>query len=264
MTSLKTNFNYRADLIAYVKALAPWAKGEASTIQGGHAPAQQALQRIDAVHYGKTRNFGHGKVTRLSPYIHHGIISLNTVRNHALTQCSVPEQATKLIQELAWRDFWQRLAEAHPEWLWHDAEPYKTGFDADEYHADLPEDIATGCTGVACIDAFIDDLLQTGYVHNHARLYLASYVVHFRRIRWQAGAQWFLTHLLDGDEASNNFSWQWVASTLSQKPYLFNLENIDKYFADIVDTSPANNAVFDASYSALSARLFPQLEPNHD
>ena len=63
-------------------------------------------------------------------------------------------------------------------------------------------------------------------MHNHARMYLASYVVHFRRVRWQAGAEWFLTHLLDGNEASNNFSWQWVASTLSQKPYIFNLENV--------------------------------------
>ena len=60
-------------------------------------------------------------------------------------------------------------------------------------------------------------------------MYLASYVIHFRRIKWQTGAFGFATSS-DGDEASNNFSWQWVASTFSNKPYIFNLENVEKYF----------------------------------
>ena len=97
-------------------------------------------------------------------------------------------------------------------------------------------------------------------MHNHARMYLASYVVHFRRVRWQAGAEWFLTHLLDGNEASNNFSWQWVASTLSQKPYIFNLENVQKYFADLVNTQPECCQVLADGYEQLAQRLFPHLE----
>ena len=51
-------------------------------------------------------------------------------------------------------------------------------------------------------------------------MYVASYVVHFRRVKWQAGAKFFMTHLLDGDLASNNFSWQWIASTFAGKPYI--------------------------------------------
>ncbi|MCH2038643.1 MAG: hypothetical protein MK137_08650, partial [Rickettsiales bacterium] len=259
METLKTHFNNRDELIAYVKEQNLYAKGEASSIIGGLTNANDTLHRIDPINYGNTRNFGNGKITKLSPYVHHGIIDLNHIRNHALDQCSYPQQIKKFIQELAWRDFWQRVAEMHPEWLWHDIEPYKTGFEATDYADELPDDIANGHTGIASLDAFIHDLIEIGYVHNHARMYLASYVVHFRRVKWQAGAKWFLEHLLDGDEASNNFSWQWVASTFSNKPYIFNLENVDKYFSMMVDTSAHHNTELDASYEILSARLFPKM-----
>lgn len=260
MESLPTHFDDREQLIAHVRALAPWAKGERSYIQGGRSKAERKLAAIAPIDYARTRNFGDGHITRLSPYIHHGVLSLNEVRNFALTQCSEPVQITKFLQELGWRDFWKHVLITHPEWAWNDIEPYKTGFIAVDYADTLPEDIAQGSTGIACIDAFIAELIHTGYLHNHARMYLASYVVHFRRIRWQAGARWFLHHLLDGDIASNNLSWQWVATTFSHKPYIFNLENVDKYFGRLVDTSPANNTPLDASYEELQARLFPNLE----
>lgn len=264
MKKLTVNFNSRKDLIAYVKQLSPYASGEASNIQGGHDKIDNILSNIDPINYGKTRNFGNGKVTKLSPFIHHGIINLNDVRNYAINKCSRPEQITKFIQELSWRDFWQRIIDKNPEWLWKNVENYKTGFTAEDYTKELPNDIAIGDTGVACIDAFIKDLIYTGYVHNHARMYLASYIVHFRRVRWQTGAQWFLEHLLDGDEASNNLSWQWVASTFSNKPYIFNLENVNKYFGDLVDATAINNKDLDFGYAELSKRLFPNLKNDND
>ena len=116
-----------------------------------------------------------------------------------------------------------------------------------------------GRTGLACMDAFARELHDTGYLHNHARMWLAAYVVHFRRIRWQAGARWFLRHPLDGDLASNNLSWQWVASTFSHKPYFFNRENLDKYTAGRycrICPAAAQGCPFDASYEALEKRLF--------
>jgi deoxyribodipyrimidine photo-lyase len=263
MQLLAKQFESREALIAHVKQLAPWAAEDSaalpSAIQGGRQKAQAKLASIDAIAYARTRNFCDGHVTRLSPYIHHGILSLNEVRNYALTKCSQPVQITKFIQELAWRDFWQRMLTAHPKWAWQDVEPYKTGFSPEDYADELPDDIAAGKTGVACIDTFIHELIATGYIHNHARMYLASYVVHFRRVKWQAGAQWFLHHLLDGDVASNNLSWQWVASTFSHKPYIFNLENVDKYFGRLVDTSPPANQPLNASYETLQARLFPNM-----
>ena len=89
-------------------------------------------------------------------------------------------------------------------------------------------------------------------------MYVAAYVVHWRRIRWQAGARWFLHHLVDGDPASNNLSWQWVASTFGQKPYIFNLENVRKYATDDINTSAADSVPLDASYDVLNQRLFPR------
>lgn len=259
MKILQKQFDSRENLISYVKELAPWAKGEHSYIQGTRDKAERKLNQIDPINYARTRNFGDGKITRLSPYIHHGIISLNEVRNLAITKCSEPVQITKFIQELAWRDFWQHILSQNPNWAWEDVEHYKTGFQLEDYADELPDDINSGKTGVACIDAFIHELTATGYIHNHARMYLASYIVHFRRIKWQAGARWFLQHLLDGDVASNNLSWQWVASTFSNKPYIFNLENVDKYFGKIVDTSPLTNQTLHASYEVLQERLFPNL-----
>lgn len=259
MISLKKQFDDRDELIEYVQSLVPCAEGEPSYIEGGRHIAEIKLQNIDPIAYARTRNFGDGKISRLSPYIHHGVLSLNEVRNHALTTCKQPEQISKFIQELAWRDFWQRVLMQHPEWAWEDIEAYKTGFSAEDYAQILPDDISQGRTGVACLDAFIHELTATGYIHNHARMYLASYVVHFRRIRWQAGARWFLQHLLDGDVASNNLSWQWVASTFSYKPYIFNLENVDKYFSKQVDTNPQHNKLLDASYELLQLHLFPNM-----
>jgi len=260
MQELQKNFENRDALVAYLKALAPWAEGERSYIQGGRQRAEMKLAKIEPVSYAETRNFGDGKITRLSPYIHHGILSLNAVRNDALTKSGNPGVITKFIQELAWRDFWQRALAANPNWAWNDIETYKTGFTAQDYSDVLPDDIARGETGIACMDAFIKELVYTGYIHNHARMYLASYLVHFRLIKWQVGARWFLRHLLDGDLASNNLSWQWVASTFSNKPYIFNLENVDKYFGKLIDTSPLANKPLNASYEELQIRLFPNIK----
>jgi deoxyribodipyrimidine photo-lyase len=87
-------------------------------------------------------------------------------------------------------------------------------------------------------------------------MYLAAYVVHFRKVKWQAGARWFMTHLLDADIASNNLSWQWVASTFSHKPYIFNLDNVDKYCGRLVNCTIEANPELAGSYEALTQRLF--------
>lgn len=259
MQLLTKQFNNRESLITYVKTLAPWAEGEPSCIQGGRKHAEMNLAKIDPIAYSQTRNYGEGKVTRLSPFIHQGILSLNEVRNYAVSLCSEPVKIRKFIQELCWRDYWQHILTVNPKCAWEDIDSYKTGFTPQDYDDVLPDDILQGITGVACIDAFIHELVTTGYIHNHARMYLASYIVHFRRIKWQVGAKWFLQHLLDGDVASNNLSWQWVASTFSQKPYIFNLENVNKYFGTLIDTSPLTNKPLDASYEALQEVLFPNL-----
>ena len=256
--SLETSFETRDALIRYVEQLSPWLEAEeTSPFVGGSPPAESRLEVIEPGRYARTRNHLNGDVTYLSPYIRHGILSLAQVRDAALRKVSHPRKAEKFIQELAWRDFWQRIYRKHPTWIWEDIEDYKTGWRPENYSDALPPDIEDGETGVACIDHFIRTLLSTGYLHNHARMYVASYVVHWRRVKWQAGARWFLQHLLDGDPASNNLSWQWVASTFSRKPYIFNLDNVRKYTGDEVDTRSQSNRPLDASYEELNHSLFP-------
>lgn len=200
-----------------------------SPMRGGLAGAQPLVAAIAPRHYAASRNFLNGTVTRLSPYIRHSVVVLDDLRQLALARVQRSEDAYKFAQQLAWRDYWRRLFGIWGDGVWQDREAYKTGWQASDYADALPEDLQKECTGLACIDAFAKELHATGYLHNHARMWVAAYVVHWRRVKWQAGARWFLTHLLDGDPASNNLSWQWVASTFASKPYFFNRENLEKY-----------------------------------
>jgi deoxyribodipyrimidine photo-lyase len=70
---------------------------------------------------------------------------------------------------------------------------------------------------------------STGYLHNHERMWIAAYLVHFGKMHWRALADWTHYHFLDGDIAANHLSWQWVASNFSGKPYYFTSENIERY-----------------------------------
>ena len=83
-------------------------------------------------------------------------------------------------------------------------------------------------------------------------MWLASYVVHVRKVHWRAGADWLYGHLLDGDLPSNHLSWQWVAGTFSSKPYLFNAENVMKYAPVSAQSAwDSSSTVMDQSYEAL-------------
>ena len=258
---LQRSFADRAALIAYIRATFADVVGDdedVSDMRGGQAAALAALVTIDPVRYAQTRNHLTGAVTGLSPYIRHGVLSLAQVRDAVLARVTKANDGEKLLNELAWRDYWQRVYAAIGDGVWYDREPYKTGYPASAYAKQLPDDIRAGQTGLACIDGFVAELDATGYLHNHARMWLAAYVVHWRRVRWQAGARWFLQHLLDGDPASNNLSWQWIASTFSHKPYFFNRENVQRYTNNIYcEHCPLRTTCpFDGTYEDIGAQLF--------
>lgn len=260
------NFRDRNELASALRTafphLSPSDIAQSST-RGGRAAALAVLAEIKPQSYERSRNYLDGDVTRLSAYLRHGVLTLAEVRDDALRRATNPDDAGKLINEFAWRDYWQRLYMQIREAIWEDREPYKTGYRASDYALDLPDDIAAAETTLVCMDSFSQQLIQTGYLHNHARMWLAAYVVHWRRVRWQAGARWFLEHLLDGDPASNNLSWQWVASTFASKPYIFNRENLERYTAGIYcRTCPhaaARTCPFERDYEALERTLFPRL-----
>jgi len=229
--NMRRDFASRDELIVYVREQFPKAvdrDDHVSEIQGGRKTAEVVLNQVDPVQYAKSRNFLSGKVTRLSPYLRYGVLSLAEVRDAVLSKVQNLNDAEKLINELGWRDYWQRLYAQKGDDIWKDQENYKTGYAAKNYTSELPTDVETGTTGMVCIDRFSHDLRETGYLHNHGRMWMAAYLVHWRHVHWQTGALWFLEHLLDGDPASNILSWQWVASTFSHKPYFFNRENLEK------------------------------------
>ena len=195
--------------------------------------------------YARSRNHVHGAVTGLSPYLTHGLLGLPEVLSELL-QREPLAVGHKLVYELGWRAFFRHVWAFEGDGILHSLHtgPMPEG----DYADTLPDDIRQARTGVPVIDQAVRTLYATGTLHNHARMWLASYVVHLRRVHWRAGADWLVAHLLDGDLASNHLSWQWVAGTGSHKPYLFNAENVAR-FAPNAWHSPGT--VVDQSYEAL-------------
>jgi deoxyribodipyrimidine photo-lyase len=192
---------------------------------------QAALARVQSIspsQYARSRNTLDGSVTGLSPYLTHGIVNLPQVAQQVAQKHKLSYE-DKLIFEFGWREFfhhvWSRTPS--PEHILRDMRPANLW--RGEYANELPTDIREGRTGVPVIDSAVRQLYGTGYLHNHARMWLASYCVHMRKVHWRAGADWLYAHLLDGDLPSNHLSWQWVAATFASKPYLFNAANVAKF-----------------------------------
>ena len=259
---MRREFDSRDEMIAYLKAQFPKATerdDHVAAARGGREAAEERLKQIKPKRYAKTRNYIDGDVTYLSPYIRYGVLSLAEVRDYVLENVENKNDAGKLVNELGWRDYWQRKYEEIGDGIWENQERYKTGFFDEQYREEFPEDVDKSETGMVCIDSFSRELRETGYLHNHVRMYMAAYIVHWRRVKWQAGARWFLTHLLDGDPASNNLSWQWVASTFSHKPYIFNRSNLEKFTGGVYckECPLYGHCDFEGSYEEIDRKLFP-------
>ena len=255
---LPREFASREELNTLLAQEFPEAAGPLSPIRGGRQAAEARLARVNPGRYAKSRNHLKGAVTGLSPYIRHGVLTLAEVRDAVFQRIRRREEGEKLINELGWRDFWQRMWLDLGDGINTDQEPFKTGHDANSYARELPEDVREGRTGLACMDGFRDELVNKGWLHNHARMWMAAWLVHWRRVHWRAGADWFLEHLLDGDPASNHLSWQWVASSFSHKPYFFNRGNLERYSdGQYCKGCPsAAHCPFDGSYDQLENQLF--------
>jgi deoxyribodipyrimidine photo-lyase len=209
--------------------------------------ARARLAAIRPEAYARTRNRLDGAVTRLSPYLSHGMLTLPDVAQAIAERHRLPAQH-KLVYELGWRAYfrhvWQHVGDGIFDSLHAGPLP-----DA-AYARELPDDVREARTGVPVIDQAVRTLYATGWLHNHARMWLASYVVHLRKVHWRSGADWLYAHLLDGDLASNHLSWQWVAGTGSSKPYLFDADNVARHAPP--DWHSAGG-VLDAGYDALDA-----------
>ncbi|QXD24587.1 deoxyribodipyrimidine photolyase [Opitutia bacterium ISCC 51] len=183
------------------------------------------IEQVDPIAYGRSRNFVDGAVTYLSPYISRGVISTKQVLHSVLGRGYNPEKIKKFIQELAWRDYWQQVWIHKGSAIEKDLLHPQPGFDNHQ----LAISIIRAETGIHAIDTAIETFYETGYLHNHVRMYVAAMACNLGRSHWRAPARWMYHHLLDGDWASNALSWQWVAGSNSRKQYIANQENINRY-----------------------------------
>ena len=199
--------------------------------------------------YARDRNQvkpDHPSVSRLSPAIRHRLIIEEEVVA-AVLRVHPFARVEKFVQEVYWRRYWKSWLSLRLQ-VWSDfLSDLKT----------LPENHVVRCveqaqSGSAVIDYFASELVRTGYLHNHARMWFAAWWVHEARLPWQGGAAFFYRHLLDGDPASNTLSWRWVAGLQTPgKTYLARRSNLEKFLAPTLLESLADGLAAFENPSAL-------------
>ena len=203
------------------------------TRAAGDAILQAFIPRMGR-RYANGRNTDHGPgahkaVSVLSPYIRRRLV-LEADAVAAALAAHGPEDAEKFVQEVIWRGYFKGWLERRPQ-VWTS---YRTGLDTDLAALDLDRRLRrdvdramNGQTGLECFDAWATELVDTGYLHNHARMWFASIWIFTLGLPWRLGADFFYRHLLDGDAASNTLGWRWVAGLHTRgKPYPADAQNI--------------------------------------
>jgi deoxyribodipyrimidine photo-lyase len=217
---------------------------------------QALLNSIDVKQYGKTRNYVSGAVSELGPYVSRGVISTREIWLFLLQRGHSFEEVYGFVQQLAWRDFFQRVWQGLGDGINGDIRREQEGVK----HTAIPAAIAAGTTGIKGIDTGISRLMETGYMHNHQRMYTAFLACNLVGAHWKLPAQWMYAHLLDGDWGSNALSWQWVAGTFSNKKYIANQENINRY-----TNTHQRGTYLDVEYEQLPEAKVPEvLKPTLD
>ena len=183
--------------------------------------------------YSALRNYlesGHGNVSRLSAALRHRLLTEDEVIRDTLAHCRFAA-GKKWLQQVCWRRYWRGWLEMRPQ-VWKSWRQRVR-----ELRATLPTEVlekadavASGESGVACMDILARELIESGYLHNHARMWWASFWIHAEDLPWELGADFFFRHLLDADPASNTLSWRWIAGLQTPgKTYLVRLSNLEKY-----------------------------------
>ena len=133
--------------------------------------------------HASSRNFINGSVSYLSPYISRGVISTKFILNNLLERNFNLEKIEKFIQELAWGDYWQQVwiskGELINQDLKHPQQPIS--------NTSLSKAISEGKTGIIAIDNAIQEFYQTGYIHNHVRMYIAFMACNLGQSHWKKG-----------------------------------------------------------------------------
>ncbi|MGO9504381.1 MAG: cryptochrome/photolyase family protein [Streptosporangiaceae bacterium] len=186
------------------------AARSADLLPGGESAGLARLAqwaRTGVADYERARDeLATDRSSRLSPYLHLGCLSARTVE----TDLSGLPSGESFVRQIAWRDFFHQILAARPEAAWRD---YRDR--GDQWNADdgALEAWAAGQTGYPVVDAGMRQLAAEGFMHNRARMIVASFLTKDLYIDWRRGAAHFMALLLDGDVACNQLNWQWVAGT---------------------------------------------------
>jgi deoxyribodipyrimidine photo-lyase len=207
------------------------------------------IQSIDPVRYAKSRNYTNGGVTKLSAYIARGVIDTSLVLDTLMQEGYSFNEVRGFAQQLAWRDFFQRVWQQQLTAIDTDLKHVQTGV----LHQQIPSAIIEAQTGIDAIDHAIHELEKEGYMHNHVRMYTAFLACNVMGAHWLKPAKWMYYHLKDGDWGSNALSWQWVAGTFSNKKYIANQENINRFTG-----SNQQGTLIDCAYEALETLQLPE------
>ena len=187
--------------------------------------------------YARLRNFdlgpgAHRHVSTLSPYLRTRLLTEEEVLRAVLGRHSA-QAAEKFVQEVFWRTYWKGWLEMRPSvWASYRARltQLQNRLATESGLRQNWESACLGQTGIAAFDDWAKELTETGYMHNHARMWFASIWIFTLGLPWELGADFFLRHLLDADVASNTLSWRWVGGLHTQgKTYLATAENIARY-----------------------------------
>ncbi|QWX84958.1 deoxyribodipyrimidine photolyase [Cellulophaga sp. HaHaR_3_176] len=189
------------------------------------AEIRSRIAAINPKKYARSRNYIDGSVSYLSPYISRGVISTKQIYKSLLDKGYTFSSIEKYIQELAWRDYWQQVWIAKGNTIDNDLKIEQKPI----ANYEVSTAVIAGKTGIQAIDFAIKNFYDTGYLHNHLRMYIASINCNIANNHWKKPAKWMYFHLIDADWASNALSWQWVAGANSNKKYYANQENINRY-----------------------------------
>jgi len=197
------------------------------------AGEKEAQVRLEEFLFKKIYSYGEDRnrmdldgTSSLSPYLRFGMLGLRQAV-HAVRQAIGEKRgagAEVWLNELIWREFYIQI-------LYHFPYVSKTAFNPSlaniPWRNDESEFAAwkEGRTGVPIVDAAMRQLKEIGWMHNRARMIVASYLVKDLLIDWRWGEAWFMENLLDGDIAANNGGWQWTAGTGTDAAPYFRIFN---------------------------------------
>ena len=168
--------------------------------------------------YSSKRNFvfgpPHNNVSKLSPYIRRRFITEEQVLEKIYKKKS-NFKIDKFVTQIFWRTYFRGWLESHP-WVYEK-------YDKENENYNVPSK-----TGIKCFDSWTEELIKTGYLHNHARMWYASIWIFTLNRTWQSGANFFKNNLLDWCPASNTLGWRWVAGLHTVgKHYVAKEDNIN-------------------------------------